>query len=213
MRVHEVIPVAKSGPLILLYPRWLPGNHSPSGPLDLLAGLSFHAGSTTLTWTRDPVDVYAFHINVPNGAHEVTADFQYLSPTQGNQGRVVATDVILNLEWNAVVLYPAGYFSRRIPVSAELKVPQGWGVGTALEPAGGGRFKTTSSTRWWIPRSWRENISRGSISIPAPRCRCIWTWWPTMPTSSKCTPQELAGAQESGAAGLQALWLASLRSL
>jgi len=144
MRVHEVIPVAKSGPLILLYPRWLPGNHSPSGPLDLLAGLSFHAGSTTLTWTRDPVDVYAFHINVPNGAHEVTADFQYLSPTQGNQGRVVATDVILNLEWNAVVLYPAGYFSRRIPVSAELKVPQGWGVGTALEPAGGGRFKTTS---------------------------------------------------------------------
>ena len=143
MRVHEVIP-AKPGPLILLYPRWLPGNHSPSGPLDLLAGLSFHAGSTTLTWTRDPVDVYAFHINVPNGAHEVTADFQYLSPTQGNQGRVVATDVILNLEWNAVVLYPAGYFSRRIPVSAELKVPQGWGVGTALEPAGGGRFKTTS---------------------------------------------------------------------
>jgi predicted metalloprotease with PDZ domain len=143
MRVHEVIP-AKPGPLILLYPRWLPGNHSPSGPLDLLAGLSFHAGSTTLTWTRDPVDVYAFHINVPNGAHEVTADFQYLSPTQGNQGRVVATDVILNLEWNAVVLYPAGYFSRRIPVSAELKVPQGWGVGTALEPAGSGRFKTTS---------------------------------------------------------------------
>jgi len=143
IRVHEVIP-AKPGPLILLYPRWLPGNHSPSGPLDLLAGLAFHAGNTTLTWTRDPVDVYAFHINVPNGVHEVTADFQYLSPTQGNQGRVVATDVILNLEWNAVVLYPAGYFSRRIPVSAELKVPQGWGVGTALEPAGGGRFKTTS---------------------------------------------------------------------
>ena len=58
MRVHEVIPGAKPGPLILLYPRWLPGNHSPSGPLDLLASLSVHAGSTTLTWTRDPVDVY-----------------------------------------------------------------------------------------------------------------------------------------------------------
>ena len=144
MRVHEVIPVAKSGPLVLFYPRWLPGNHSPSGPLDLLAGLTFHAGSTLLTWTRDPVDVYAFHLDVPNGAHEVTADFQYLSPTQSNQGRVVATDVILNLEWNAVVLYPAGYFSRRIPVSASLKVPAGWGVGTALEPAGDGRFKTTT---------------------------------------------------------------------
>ena len=144
MRVHEVIPVAKPGPLTLLYPRWLPGNHSPSGPLDLMAGLTIHAGNTTLTWTRDPVDVFAFHVNVPNGASAVTADFQYLSPTQPNQGRVVSTDVILNLEWNAVILYPAGYFSRRIPVSAELKVPQGWGVGTALEPAGNGHFKTTT---------------------------------------------------------------------
>src|ERR1700757_1178624 len=96
MRVHEVIP-AKPGPLILLYPRWLPGNHSPSGPLDLLAGLTFHAGNATLTWTRDPIDVFAFHVNVPSGANEVTADFEYLSPTQPNQGRVVSTDVILNL--------------------------------------------------------------------------------------------------------------------
>src|SRR6185312_17135568 len=70
MQVHEVIPVAKSGPLTLLYPRWLPGNLSPSGPLDLLAGLTFHAGNTTLAWTRDPVDVFAFHIDVPDGAHE-----------------------------------------------------------------------------------------------------------------------------------------------
>lgn len=144
MHVHEVIPVAKPGHLILLYPQWLPGNHSPSGPLDLVAGLTFHAGNKLLTWTRDPVNVFAFHLDVPEGAKDVTADFQYLSPTQSNQGRVVATDAILNLEWNAVVLYPAGYFSRRIPVQAELKVPQGWGVGTALEPEGNGRFKATT---------------------------------------------------------------------
>jgi len=143
MRVHEVIPT-KPGHLILLYPRWLPGNHSPSGPIDKLAGLTFHAGNTVLAWKRDPIDVYAFHLDVPEGAHEVTADFQFLSPTQSNQGRVLATDAIINVEWNAVVLYPAGYFSRRIPVSAELKLPEGWGVGTALEPQGNGRYKTTS---------------------------------------------------------------------
>ncbi len=143
MRVHEVIPVAKAGPLTLLYPRWLPGNHAPNGPISKMAGLTIHAGGGVVPWQRDPIDVYAFHIDVPNGAREVTADFQYLSPVEDREGRVVATDVIVNLEWNAVVLYPAGYFSRRIPVAADVKLPQGWGIGTALEGAGG-HFKTTT---------------------------------------------------------------------
>jgi len=143
MRVHEVIPVAKSGPMVLLYPRWLPGNHSPSGPISKFAGLVVHAGGAVVPWERDTADMFAFHIDVPDGAREVTVDFEYLSPVEEREGRVIATDVIVNLEWNAVVLYPAGYFARRIPVQAEVKFPAGWQIGTALEGENG-RFKTTT---------------------------------------------------------------------
>jgi len=142
MRMHEVIPVAKPGRLTLLYPKWLPGNHSPVGPIDKLSGLVIHAGNRVIPWVRDTVDVYAFHVEVPEGASSVTADFQFLSPVESKEGRVVFTDVMLDLQWNAVVLYPAGYFARRIPVSAELKLPAGWQMGTALEAGEGGRFKT-----------------------------------------------------------------------
>ena len=144
MRVHEVIPVAKAGPLILLYPRWLPGNHSPSGPISKLAGLTVHAGGQVVPWKRDPVDVFAFHVDVPNGAREVTADFQYLSPVEDREGRVVSTDVIVNLEWNAVVLYPAGYFSRRIPVRGGCETARGLGHRHGAGRVGGGHFKTTT---------------------------------------------------------------------
>jgi predicted metalloprotease with PDZ domain len=192
MRMHEVIPVAKPGHLILLYPQWLPGNHSPSGPIDMLAGLTFHAGNTLLTWTRDPVDVYAFHLDVPNGAREVTADFQYLSPVEAREGRVVFTDQILDLEWNAVVLYPAGYFSRRIPVSASVKLPQGWQMGTALEPAGEGRFKTTTlNTLVDSPLLAGKYFSRVDID-PGAKVPVHLDIAADKPSQLKMTPQELA---------------------
>lgn len=77
-RVHEVIP-AQAGPLTLLYPQWLPGNHSPTGPIDKLAGLKITANGKTLKWTRDPLNVYAFHVDVPEGASDVEVEFQFLS--------------------------------------------------------------------------------------------------------------------------------------
>lgn len=134
-QVHETVPVAHPGPLTLLYPKWLPGNHGPTGPINKLGGLVVHAGGKALQWTRDPVDVYAFHVDVPEGATSIDLDFQYLSPEGGTQGRVVMTPEALNLQWNTTVLYPAGYFSRDIPVEASVTLPVGWGFGTALEPA------------------------------------------------------------------------------
>jgi predicted metalloprotease with PDZ domain len=133
-RVHETIPV-KPGETVLLFPKWLPGNHGPSGPIDKFAGLVIHAGSTKLAWTRDTVDVFAFHVAVPATARALTCDFQFLSPVEGREGRVVMTPEMLNLQWNAVALYPAGYFSRDIPVQASMKLPSGWKFGTALETA------------------------------------------------------------------------------
>jgi predicted metalloprotease with PDZ domain len=133
-RVKEVIPVPGGGPLTLLYPEWLPGNHAPRGPIDDIAGFRFTAGGRELAWKRDPVDGYAIRLDVPAGATEVTAEFQYLSPTTTAQGRVVMTPEIVNLQWNLVAFYPAGYFTRQIPVDATAILPAGWRYGTALEP-------------------------------------------------------------------------------
>ena len=64
-RVRETIPLAQAGPVTLLYPAWLPGNHAPRGQLEDLAGLTIRAGGKIVPWTRDPLDVYAFHLDVP----------------------------------------------------------------------------------------------------------------------------------------------------
>ena len=112
-RVHEVLPVSASGPMTLLYPKWLPGYHAPQSPIAFLAGLEVMAGDTRLRWRRDEVEVYAFHIDVPTGVESLEVTFQFVSPTSPAQGRITVTAEMLNLQWNALVLYPAGHFSRR----------------------------------------------------------------------------------------------------
>ncbi|HXS67908.1 MAG TPA: peptidase M61, partial [Candidatus Polarisedimenticolia bacterium] len=134
-RVAETIPISTPGPLTLLYPKWLPGHHANNGPISELAGLEVKAGGKPLIWRRDPVDVYAFHLNVPEGTSQIQAEFQYLAPTDDNQGRVVTTPEMLNLEWNSVVLYPAGYYVRQINVDASVKLPSDWKEASALDVA------------------------------------------------------------------------------
>jgi predicted metalloprotease with PDZ domain len=143
-QVRETIPVAAAGPMVLLFPQWLPGNHSPSGGLDKFAGLVIHVGGQRVEWVRDPVDVFAFHIVVPPGAKALDLAFKYVSPVQPNEGRVQITPDIVNLQWDEVALYPAGYFSRDVTFAPSVKLPSGWGYGTALEPAGPGVDGTTA---------------------------------------------------------------------
>jgi predicted metalloprotease with PDZ domain len=131
-RMHMTIPV-KPGPLTLLYPQWLPANHGPNGPITQLAGLTFTANGKPVEWTRDPVQVYAFHLTVPEGATALEADYQYLSPLDAGQGRITMTDDILGVQWISTTLYPAGYVARGINVQANLKLPAGWQYATALE--------------------------------------------------------------------------------
>lgn len=131
----ETIPVAKAGDLILLYPQWLPGNHAPRGPLDKLAGITFSAGGRMLDWRRDPVNVFAFHVDVPAGVSTIVAEAKYLTPTAGAQGRVVFTDTLASLQWNATVLYPAGYVAAGVRIKPSLRLPAGWSFASALSPA------------------------------------------------------------------------------
>ncbi|HEX7324735.1 MAG TPA: peptidase M61 [Rhodanobacteraceae bacterium] len=132
LRVHETIPV-HAGELILLYPKWLPGNHSPTGPIDKLAGLTVTAASQPVPWTRLKYDVHAFRIDVPAGVDSLDVAFQYLSARVRNQGPVEITADLLDLVWSKVSLYPAGHYTRGITFAPEVKLPAGWQFGTALE--------------------------------------------------------------------------------
>jgi predicted metalloprotease with PDZ domain len=134
--VREKLPVKGSGPLTLLYAKWLPGNHSPSGPIDKLAGLTITAGGAPVVWKRDPVDVYAFHVEVPAGVRRLDLAFQFHSPVSGREGRIMMTPDMLSLQWNTLALYPAGHFARYIQVAPSVRLPEGFTAATALESAG-----------------------------------------------------------------------------
>ncbi|WP_150292159.1 M61 family metallopeptidase [Sphingobium estronivorans] len=131
-RVKETIPVATAGPMTLLMPQWLPGNHAPRGQIEKLTGLTFTADGRPLAWKRDPLNVYGFVIDVPQGTKQIVASFQFLSATQPNQGRVVVTPKMLNIQWESVSLYPAGYYTRQIPIQATVTYPDGWQAASAL---------------------------------------------------------------------------------
>jgi predicted metalloprotease with PDZ domain len=133
--VKQRIPVTKSGPLKLQLPKWLPGNHAPRGEIEKIAGLVIKANGKTLTWKRDSLDVYAFAVDVPEGTKTLDVAFQFLSATAEDQGRIVMTDSMMNVQWNSVSLYPSGIAVSDIPVSATITYPKGWKAGTALRPA------------------------------------------------------------------------------
>lgn len=146
-RIRQTIPLAGPGPVTILYPQWVPGGHSPRNAIYNVAGLVFRADGRVVPWTRDPVNVFAFHLTPPAGVASLDVEFQFVTPTAADQGRVVMTPEMLNAQWISLAMYPAGYFARRIPVEASIKLPEGWRYGTALETASttGGvtRFKVT----------------------------------------------------------------------
>jgi predicted metalloprotease with PDZ domain len=135
-RVHETIPVAGPGPITILYPQWLPGNHAASGPIKNVGGVVFRANGKVIPWTRDPVDVFAFHVDVPVGATSLEVDFDFLSAVANDEGRIVMTPEMLSLQWINLAMYPAGYFARRIQIEPSVRFPEGWTPFSALESAG-----------------------------------------------------------------------------
>ncbi|WP_395944041.1 M61 family metallopeptidase [Brevundimonas sp.] len=132
--VTETIPVSQSGPLTLFFPEWLPGNHGPVGPVAQLAGVEITANGQRVEWVRDTLSPFAYHLTVPAGATELVVKLQHLSPTTGAQGRITMTPEMLNIQWEKMLLYPAGHWSRNITVQPTVKFPAGWQFGTALEP-------------------------------------------------------------------------------
>jgi len=130
LHVHLVMPV-KPGPLTLYYPKWIPGEHGPDGPIADLTGLKFETGGKTIPWQRDLLDVFTFHVDIPAGATSLDARYDFIEPAG-----VSATDKLMVLEWNEAVLYPAGTPSAQLMYEATLLMPEGWKFGTALPVAG-----------------------------------------------------------------------------
>jgi predicted metalloprotease with PDZ domain len=126
LRVRESIPV-KPGPLTLYYPKWIPGEHGPSGPISSLTGLKFTGAGKTIPWQRDLLDVYTLHLNIPAGVQQLDVNFDFIEPA-GNS----ASDKLMVLEWNFVVLYPAGTPAQQLSYTAKLTLPDGWKFGGSL---------------------------------------------------------------------------------
>jgi predicted metalloprotease with PDZ domain len=129
----EEIPV-KPGENTLLYPKWIPGEHGPTGPVVDLTGLKFFANGQEIPWRRDDVEMYAIHVNVPAGVNTLEATLDYTSPVSEGiyTGGPTASDKLAVVSWNTLVLYPAGYDVHNITYRASVTVPQGWQIGTAL---------------------------------------------------------------------------------
>ena len=126
---------ASAGDLTLYYPKWIPGEHAPDGPVIDLAGLKFTAGGKILKWRRDLLDGFTIHVEVPAGENEVNAELDFLSPATfegGFSAGSSATDKMAVISWNQVLLYPKGWKSDDLTYVATLKLPAGWKYGTAL---------------------------------------------------------------------------------
>ena len=122
------IPV-KPGPVTLTTPKWIPGNHRPTGPVDNITGVVFTANGETLKWRRDDVDLYEFHLTVPKGVTSIHAHLDAIALDR-------VSDHLVCLEWERLLLYPANVTTKDLAIEPSVIVPAGWGIGTALQPTG-----------------------------------------------------------------------------
>ena len=125
------------GPLTLVFPQWIPGEHGPTGPIDNFAGLLFSAGGRNVTWRRDSVNMYAFHLEVPAGATalEAKADFLATAAASGFSAGASTSPNLCLLSWNEVLLYPANARASQVIFEPSVQLPEGWKLGTALTAA------------------------------------------------------------------------------
>jgi predicted metalloprotease with PDZ domain len=150
LRATETIPVTP-GPMTLVYPEWIPGEHGPTGPIINSTGIVINAAGAKgkpgerIKWERDLVDMFSYHITVPQGVTslEIKLDFLAIGGAQFSAGGSTSANLAL-LSWNTLLLYPAGMKSADVMVTPTMKIPEGWKYGTALEPAGKPGADTTA---------------------------------------------------------------------
>ena len=136
--IHAKMTIpAAAGPLTLVYPKWIPGEHGPTGPVVDTAGIVISANGQPLQWTRDDVEMYGLHVNVPTGANsvDVAMDFLATAAAEGFSAGASTSEKLVIVSWNEVLVYPSGKAAADISVTPSLKLPANWKFGTALETA------------------------------------------------------------------------------
>lgn len=146
---HLTIPAA-AGPMKLAYARWLPGEHGPTGPIGELVNVRITANGQRVAWTRDPRDMFVFHLDVPSGANEIEVDATYLAPTDRGSFTAgpSATPNLAVLGWNTVLLFPPGGDGDDLLVEGTIRMPEGWTSASALRQTGGGKYERASLTTY-----------------------------------------------------------------
>ncbi len=136
LHAHMEMPV-KPGPLVLYYPEWIPGEHMPDGPIVDVAGLKFAGNGKAIPWRRDLLDMFAFHLDIPEDVStlDIHLDFLLSAPTTGYSAGASATAYLDLISWNQAVLYPQGFPVRDLTYVPSLRLPAGWKFGTALPGA------------------------------------------------------------------------------
>ena len=140
LRARLHIP-AQPGPLTLVYPKWIPGEHGPTGPIIDLTGLKMSIAGQPVEWQRDAEDMYAFHLVVPAGADAVDVALDFMLPPGSGEfsSGASSTAQLLDLNWNQVLLYPQGSKPSELQYAVALLLPRGWKFGSAL-PSNGHRL-------------------------------------------------------------------------
>jgi predicted metalloprotease with PDZ domain len=133
--IHVQLDIpASPGPMTLLYPQWIQGEHGPTGPIADVVSLKFRANNKTISWRRDSVNLYAFHVTIPQGSATLDAAFDYISPADAGgftEGSSMTSELAV-LNWNQYVLYPQGTPADQLRYQATLRLPHDWHFGTAL---------------------------------------------------------------------------------
>nr|WP_246328911.1 peptidase M61 [Brevundimonas lenta] len=135
IRTRQTIPVSP-GHLVLQYPKFLPGNHADTGPIQLVSGVTVTGNGRRIEWVRDTVDPHAFHLDIPEGVSSIDVSFEWLTQPDNAVWRVVMTPEMVNLQWEKALLYPAGYNHDRITFAPSVVLPEGWQYGVALTTTG-----------------------------------------------------------------------------
>ena len=137
LHARETIAVSP-GPLTLFYPKWIPGEHGPTGPVVDLAGLKISANGAALSWRRDLEEMFALHLDIPAGVSRLDLSFDFILPPDPNgfsAGSSTSAQLAV-ISWNQVVLYPLSVKPDDFIVTPSLRLPAGWKYATALETVG-----------------------------------------------------------------------------
>lgn len=151
--IHVQLNVpAAPGPVTLLYPQWIPGEHGPTGPIADVVNLKISSRGRPIPWKRDATNLFAFHVMQPPGGTALDVSFDFISPVGAggfSAGSSMTTQLAV-LSWNQYVLYPEGIPADQLRYQATLRLPRGWQYGTALpvqrESSDGIEFQPVSLT-------------------------------------------------------------------